>query len=234
MLVLYYDIHSIMPHGLARSADSLGDLLAGSDFVSLHVPDTEETRGMLDAKQFSQMKKGSYLLNASRGKVIDLAALRAALESGHLAGAALDVYPVEPESNGPIVHDIFNGLENCKNVILTPHIGNGKSTQPPPFPDTCFGLGSLSTDVCHCLGGSTEEAQRTIGQEVASAVLKFMLTGATMGAVAFPEVDPRLPLKERQCRIINVHRNVPGVLKASVSRLSCMFVHACADPLLIA
>ena len=111
MRVIYKDRKNMMPLGNARQKDDLEGLLEEADFVSLHVPDTEETRYMIKAEQLAQMKKGSYLLNASRGKVVDLDALADSLKSGHLAGAMVDVYPKEPAKNGEYVD------------ILLPHMG---------------------------------------------------------------------------------------------------------------
>lgn len=185
MFVIYYDIQIIMPHGLARSVDALADLLAASDFISLHVPDTPETRMMIGKSQFEMMKKGAFLINASRGTIVDIDALKNALKKGHIRGAALDVYPTEPGSNGSLSSDckIISELSKQRNVILTPHIG-----------------------------GSTEEAQRCIGLEVSTSIIKYVHSGCTIGAVFFPEVDVRAILKENECRILNIHENVPGVL----------------------
>lgn len=120
MRVIYYDIVKKLPLGNAQVIGSIQQLLEQSDFVTLHVPETPETRGMFGKREISQMKQGSYLLNLSRGSVVDLDALREALDSGKLAGAAVDVYPSEPKANGPGFESILRG---AKNVILTPHIG---------------------------------------------------------------------------------------------------------------
>ena len=122
--VIYYDIIPKLPLGNAEECAELKALLAKSDFVSLHVPNTPETRGMFGDEQMKAMKAGSYLINASRGHVVDIDALRAHLDSGHIAGAAIDVYPKEPAARG----DVFeSALRGCDQVILTPHIGG--STQ---------------------------------------------------------------------------------------------------------
>jgi D-3-phosphoglycerate dehydrogenase len=125
------------------------------------------------------MRPGSYLLNASRGQVVDIPALAAAIRDKHVAGAAIDVFPEEPESNN---QEFSSELRGLGNVILTPHIG-----------------------------GSTEEAQESIGREVALSLSKFVNAGATIGAVNFPQVE--LPQTKGTHRILNVHRNVPGVLR---------------------
>jgi len=176
--VLFFDITARLPMGNNRSVATLQELLAESDFVTLHVPATPQTKNMIGAAELASMRKGSYLLNASRGSVVDIPALAQALQSGHLGGAAIDVYPQEPESNDDPFRSELQGL---KNVILTPHIG-----------------------------GSTSEAQESIGREVATALIRFVNTGSTTGAVNFPQIE--LPGQPKTHRILNVHRNVPGVL----------------------
>lgn len=188
MKVIFFDIVNKMPIGNAAASSTLEELLMASDFVSLHVPETPNTKGMVTADLISKMKPGSYLLNASRGSVVDLDALSAALKSKALAGAAIDVFPTEPKNND----DIFSHpLAEHENVILTPHIG-----------------------------GSTEEAQVNIGIEVSASLIKFINEGATTSAVNFPQLE--LPQRENCHRILNVHRNVPGVLaeiNAIISKL---------------
>lgn len=120
MRVIYYDHTDKLRHGNTEPVDSMATLLAQSDVVSLHVPQTPQTKKMIGAAELKQMRKGAFLINNSRGHVVDLDALRAAIESGHLAGAAVDVFPVEPASNS----DRFvSPLQGLHNVILTPHIG---------------------------------------------------------------------------------------------------------------
>lgn len=120
MDVIYYDVEPKLPHGNAKQVRSLKDLLKRSNIVTLHVPSEAGTRNMLNAHTLEQMKRGSILINYSRGDVVDLAALKAAVESGHLSGAAIDVFPEEPEKNGA---NFSSPLQNLSNVILTPHIG---------------------------------------------------------------------------------------------------------------
>jgi D-3-phosphoglycerate dehydrogenase len=186
--VIFFDITSKLPMGNNRVVATLDELLAESDYVSLHVPATPQTKNMIGARELSLMHKGAYLLNASRGSVVDIPALAQALQSGHLGGAAIDVFPQEPESNDQPFKSELQGL---KNVILTPHVG-----------------------------GSTSEAQESIGREVGSALIRFVNAGATTGAVNFPQIE--LPVQPGKHRILNVHRNVPGVLgeiNSIVSRL---------------
>ena len=99
MQVIYYDVETKLPMGNARSSKRLDDLLAKADVVTLHVPETPSTRWMIGSAQLAKMKPNSLLINASRGTVVDIEALAEALTSGHLAGAAIDVFPVEPQSN---------------------------------------------------------------------------------------------------------------------------------------
>jgi D-3-phosphoglycerate dehydrogenase / 2-oxoglutarate reductase len=120
MKVVFHDIVKKLSLGNARQVSSLEEMLKISDFITLHVPDTSLTRGMIGQEQLSLMRNGSYLLNLSRGSVVDIGALHHALVRGHLAGAALDVYPIEPSSSKDPFQSELRGLDN---VILTPHIG---------------------------------------------------------------------------------------------------------------
>lgn len=120
MRVIYFDRTDKLRHGNTEPVDRLEDLLAQSDIVSLHVPETPETHNMIAERELRLMKPGSCLINNSRGTVVDLDALASALRSGHLAGAAIDVFPVEPSSNSERFKSAVQGL---KNVILTPHVG---------------------------------------------------------------------------------------------------------------
>ncbi|WP_339338663.1 phosphoglycerate dehydrogenase [uncultured Oceanicoccus sp.] len=120
MQVVFYDVASKLPLGNAMQVASLSELLAKSDIVSLHVPETGSTKNMIGVQELAQIKQDAILINASRGTVIDIDALAAALESGHLAGAAIDVFPVEPKSNDD---EFISPLRKFDNVFLTPHIG---------------------------------------------------------------------------------------------------------------
>ncbi len=178
MKVVFYDVLKKLPLGNAQSANSLNELFAQADFVTLHVPETPQTMNMIGKDQLVAMKKGSMLLNLSRGTVVVIEDLVESLMSKHLSGCAIDVFPVEPSSN----KDIFvSPLQGLSNVILTPHIG-----------------------------GSTEEAQYAIGLEVAESFRRYLKIGSTSGAVNFPNVD--LPIKQGASRLMNVHKNEPGVL----------------------
>ncbi len=179
MRVIFYDRSTKLPMGNNRPCESLVELLREADFVTLHVPATPETHEMVGAVEIDHIRRGSYLLNLSRGTVVQIPALVAALKSGHVAGAAIDVYPEEPESN---TDSFVSALQNLPNVVLSPHIG-----------------------------GSTGEAQASIGREVATSLIRFVNSGATTGAVNFPTLE--MPQVHGRHRILNVHRNVPGVLR---------------------
>lgn len=124
MTVLIYDRADKLQHGLVNSTSSLDELLERSNVVSLHVPETDETKDMIGMAQLRRMKKGAFLINNARGTVVDIDALATVLKEGHLAGAAIDVFPVEPGSNEEPFESPLQGLDN---VILTPHVGG--STQ---------------------------------------------------------------------------------------------------------
>ncbi|MEZ4259917.1 MAG: phosphoglycerate dehydrogenase [Polyangiaceae bacterium] len=178
MRVVSYDIRTTLPMGNNRAVGSLDELFDEADFVTLHVPETPETRMMIGKAELAAMKKGACLLNLSRGSVVDIAALADALKAKHIGGAAIDVYPEEPEGN---TDDFKTPLQGLPNVILTPHIG-----------------------------GSTLEAQANIGREVGTSLIRLTNAGATTGAVNFPQIE--LPPKRETHRVLNVHKNVPGVL----------------------
>ncbi len=120
MRVLYYDIEHKLPLGNALHRPSLNDLLGESHVVSLHVPETEQTRNLVDAEFIRSMRPGAFLINASRGTVVDIDALDSALEARHLGGAAIDVFPAEPSDKAETFQSPLRGRDN---VILTPHIG---------------------------------------------------------------------------------------------------------------
>jgi len=120
MQVHFYDVVNKLPVGNARQVPSLGHLLANSEVVSLHVPETSSTQNMIGAAQLAQMPKGSILINASRGTVVDIDALAESLRAGHMGGAAIDVFPTEPRSNAD---EFISPLREFDNAILTPHIG---------------------------------------------------------------------------------------------------------------
>jgi D-3-phosphoglycerate dehydrogenase len=177
MRVVFHDIDAKLALGNARQTESLDALLAQSDIVTLHVPETPQTRNMIGPAELARMKPGAKLINASRGTVVDIEALAAALDSGHIAAAAIDVFPKEPKGG----EHFESPLRGRENVLLTPHIA-----------------------------GSTEEAQKSIGREVAEKLIRYSNNGSTLAAVNFPEVS--LPEHPGHHRILHIHRNQPGVL----------------------
>jgi D-3-phosphoglycerate dehydrogenase len=195
MKVIFYDIATRLPLGNAQSRKSMKEVLQEADIVTLHVPETAQTKNLISAAVFKHFKKGSILINYARGQVVDLDALALALQNNQLSGAAIDVYPVEPEKNGDAFH---TPLQNLPNVILTPHIG-----------------------------GSTEEAQTNIGEDVSLKLINFLETGITTGSHTVPELS--LPLQEGAHRILHIHKNVPGVLSQINTQLSSHHINILAQ-----
>jgi D-3-phosphoglycerate dehydrogenase len=186
MRVLFFDIENKLPLGNASACRSLKELVSQSDIITLHVPETTLTHQLINKQNLRQFKNGAILINYARGQVVDLKALAQFLQSGHVAGAAIDVYPWEPEKNG----DVFNcPLQNLPNVLLTPHIG-----------------------------GSTEEAQQNIGEDVSVKLFQYLETGFSDGSHTIPPIS--LPSQTGAHRILHIHKNVPGVLSAINSALS--------------
>ncbi len=186
MKVIFYDVETKLPLGNAEDAKTLKELLSRADVVTLHVPETNQTKNLISKTHLKHFKKGAILLNYARGEVVDLDALRKEILEGHISGAAVDVYPWEPEKNG----DHFQTpLQDLPNVILTPHIG-----------------------------GSTEEAQQNIGEDVSVKLFNYLEKGITFGSHTVPALA--LPPQEGSHRILHIHNNVPGVLSAINTQLS--------------
>ena len=186
MKVLFYDVETKLPLGNATDGKTLKDVLSKADVVTLHVPETTQTKNILNRNTIKQIKKGAIVINYARGEVVDLDELRKALVEERLGGAAIDVFPVEPEKNG----DRFQSpLQDLPNVILTPHIG-----------------------------GSTEEAQANIGEDVSIKLFNYLEKGITFGSHTVPALA--LPPQEGSHRILHIHNNVPGVLSAINTELS--------------
>ena len=186
MKVLFYDTETKLPLGNAIAAKSLKELVSKSDIVSLHVPETDATKNLINKSTLKHFKKGSILINYARGEVVDLDALADFLKDGHISGAAIDVFPWEPEKNGDKFTTPVQGLSN---VILTPHIG-----------------------------GSTEEAQANIGEDVSIKLYQFLEKGITNGSHTVPAIG--LPPVDGAHRILHIHNNVPGVLSAINTELA--------------
>jgi D-3-phosphoglycerate dehydrogenase len=186
MKVIFNDTETKLPLGNAEDRKSLKEVVSKADIVSLHVPETDTTKNLINKNNLKFFKKGGILINYARGEVVDLDALAKSLKEGHLSGAAIDVYPWEPEKNG----DKFTTpLQGLSNVILTPHIG-----------------------------GSTQEAQHNIGDDVSAKLFNYLEKGISFGSHTIPGLS--LPPQEGTHRILHIHRNVPGVLSEINTRLS--------------
>lgn len=186
MKVVFYDVETKLPLGNATDAKNLRELLKRADVVTLHVPETAQTKNLINRTTLKYFKKGAILINYARGEVVDLDALRKQIIGGQISGAAIDVFPWEPEKNG----DRFQTpLQDLPNVILTPHIG-----------------------------GSTEEAQQNIGEDVSVKLFNYLEKGITFGSHTVPALA--LPPQEGSHRILHIHTNMPGVLSEINTRLS--------------
>lgn len=186
MRVVFYDIEKKLPLGNAQECRSLKELVAQSDIITLHIPETKQSKNLINKNLLRSFKKGSILINYARGEIVDLEALAKCIKEGLLGGAAVDVFPNEPEKNG----DSFSTpLQNLPNVLLTPHVG-----------------------------GSTEEAQQNIGEDVSHKLYNYLERGISFGSHTVPALA--LPPQEGAHRILHIHRNVPGVLSAVNTSLS--------------
>jgi D-3-phosphoglycerate dehydrogenase len=178
MRVIFYDSAHVLARGNARGM-SFRELLEAADVVTLHVDGKPQNKDLFGEEEFRAMKDGACFLNLSRGFVVDHEAVALCLKSGKIAGAAIDVFPKEPES-GARFSSVLQGLPN---VILTPHVG-----------------------------GSTEEAQENIGQFVSARLLDYVRTGDSTLSVNLPSCH--LEFEEGSYRLMHIHQNVPGILRA--------------------
>ncbi len=186
MKVIYFDTETKLPLGNAVFVKNLKDLVSKSDIVSLHIPELPSTKNLINKTLLKSFKKGSILINYARGEVVDIDALAKSLSEGHLGGAAIDVFPWEPEKNG----DKFTSpLQGLNNVLLSPHIG-----------------------------GSTQEAQHNIGDDVSAKLFNYLEKGISYGSHTIPALS--LPPQEGTHRILHIHNNVPGVLSEINTTLS--------------
>jgi len=186
MRVQFFDVETKLPLGNAQAKKSIKEIVSSSDIISLHVPETNQTKNLINQSVIKQFKTGSILVNYARGEVVDLDALAKAIKDKQISGAAIDVFPIEPEKNG----DAFNTpLQGLPNVLLTPHIG-----------------------------GSTEEAQENIGEDVSIKLYQYLERGVSNGSHTIPSLS--LPPVDGAHRILHIHKNVPGVLGAINTLLS--------------
>ena len=233
MQVCYYDIENKLSLGNARQVSSLHELLAKADVVSMHVPETPETRDMRGAEQFAAMKPGAIFLNASRGTVVDIDALVSALESGHLAGAAIDVFPLEPATN----KDPFSSpLQRFDNVLLTPHIGastfeaqqnigsevanklirysdNGSTLTAVNFPEVSLpvqGQVSRLLHIHHNQPGVLNRINQAFASEGINIAAQYLQTSANIGYVV---VDIE---SERSEEALAMLKGIDGTIRARI------------------
>lgn len=233
MDVLFYDVDTKLPLGNARSCESLETLLAKSDVVTLHVPEDDSTKNMMNAERLAQMKPGSLLVNASRGTVVDIDALAQALQSGHVRGAAIDVFPVEPKSNQ---EEFVSPLRAFDNVILTPHIGgstseaqgnigievaskivrysdNGSTLSAVNFPEVSLPVGVVANRYLHIhvnKPGVLTALNRIFTQDGINIVGQYLQTNADIGYVVI-DVE-----NNSQVDLLNELRAIDGTIKTRV------------------
>ena len=178
MRVIFHDVSHVLARGNAHAV-SFKELLETSDVITLHIDGKSQNRDFFGDEEFAQMKDGACFINLSRGFVVDHEALAKHLKNGKLAGAAVDVFPSEPETGG----GFMSPLQGLGNVILTPHIA-----------------------------GSTEEAQQNIGQFVSVRMLEYLRTGNSLLSVNLPHCH--LEYEPGSHRLMHIHHNVPGILRA--------------------
>lgn len=228
MRVVFHDHCPKLAMGNTRQLHSLQEVLSTSDFVTLHVPETPQTMNMIGASEISLMRKGSYLLNLSRGTVVDVDALADALRSGHLAGAAVDVYPVEPEAAG---QKHTTPLQGIPNTILTPHVGgstveaqqnigvevgnslvkflqqgstvgtvNFAEVQPPPLADDAHRITNIHRNV----PGALRDINKLVSDMGCNIRLQILQTHGTIGYLVM-DTDEELSLELRdRIRTLNI------------------------------
>jgi D-3-phosphoglycerate dehydrogenase len=183
MKVRFYDVETKLPLGNASQAPSLNALLGEADVVSLHVPETIQTQNMIAKAQFEAMKEGTIFINASRGTVVDIEALAQALDNKKVAGAAIDVFPVEPKSNN---EEFISPLRGFDNVILTPHIGGS----------TKEAQANIGLEVATKLAKYSDNGSS--------------LSAVNFPEVSLPE--HAIPGQPSTSRLLHIHHNQPGVL----------------------
>lgn len=232
--VIYYDIERKLSIGNAKPVDSLDELFARADIITMHVPETELTKNMINAAAFDKMKPGVRFLNASRGTVVDIDALCAALKSGKVAGAACDVYPQEPKKKG---EEFQSPLRDFENVILSPHIGagteeaqrnigtevaqklalysdNGSTLTAVNFPEVS--LPAKRTEVSRLLHVHTNVPgiMRQINESIASLGINMDAQYLqTMGNIGYVVMDIHSAEPEK---VVPLLKQIPGTLKCRI------------------
>ncbi|MEO0558490.1 MAG: phosphoglycerate dehydrogenase [Bacteroidota bacterium] len=236
MRVLFYDVMARLPLGNAQAASSLGDLLRESDVVTLHVPDSPQTRGLIGASELAMMKSGAVLLNASRGSVVDLDALAEALRSEHLRGAAVDVFPKEPKSKTEAFSSPLQGIDRA---LLTPHVGGSTEEAQANIGREVAGKlvrysdnGSTESSVnlpevslpehpnCHRflhihenVPGVLSAINRVVSEAGANVVGQYLQTRGALGYVVTDVDDEGAPASEA---LLSALRDVSGTIRTRV------------------
>jgi D-3-phosphoglycerate dehydrogenase len=233
MRVLYHDHTGKLPHGNATPAASLDQLLAQSDVVTIHVPETPATMGLMGARQFAAMKPSAVFINNARGTVVDVPALAAALRERRILGAAVDVFPEEPKRNGePFVSE----LQGLPNVILTPHIGGSTAEAQDrigqevgrklvDYSDTGATMGSVNlpqvqlparptgarwTHLHRDAPGILSQMNACFGRRGLNIAAQYYQTGGDLGYVVVESVEARAEAEA----ILTELRALPGTLRA--------------------
>ncbi len=235
MRVIYYDLSDKLRHGNVEPSESLNSLLARSDVVSLHVPETPETQNMIRADEIALMKPGAFLINNARGTVVDLDALADALRENRLGGAAIDVFPKEPSSNN---EKFQSPLQNLPNVILTPHIGGsteeaqenigaevarklvdycdvGSTHGAVNFPQVQLPTrpnGTRFIQMHHNIPGELRRLNDVFARHNVNIATQFLQTDAKIGYVVI-DADGTVPEAEA---ILEEIRDLPGTIRARI------------------
>ena len=233
MQVQFFDVVNKLPLGNARQVPSLNQLLGSSDVISLHVPETGSTRNLIGARQIEQMQPGAIVINASRGTVVDIEALAAGLESGHLGGAGIDVFPVEPRSNDD---EFISPLRRYDNTFLTPHIGgstveaqenigmevaeklarysdNGTSTSSVNFPEVALPEHAGSHRLLHIhqnVPGVMSAINAVFSENNLNITAQFLQTNELLGYVVI-DIDA-----EYSEMALNKLANIDGTIRSRV------------------
>jgi D-3-phosphoglycerate dehydrogenase (EC 1.1.1.95) len=237
MQVRYYDIETKLSLGNALQVGSLNELLKQADVVTLHVPETPQTQWMIGAQELAQMKPGAVFINASRGTVVKINALADSLKSGHLAGAAIDVFPVEPKGNDEQFESPLRGLDNC---ILTPHIGgstqeaqenigievagklvrysdNGSTLSAVNFPEVALPAHEGSRRLLHIhhnRPGMLTRINQLLAEQNINVSGQYLQTDSTVGYVVIDiETPPKSTIADD---LLEAMRDIDGTIKARV------------------
>ncbi|OZB03419.1 MAG: D-3-phosphoglycerate dehydrogenase [Idiomarina sp. 34-48-12] len=237
MQVRYYDIETKLSLGNALQVRRLDDLLKQADVVTLHVPETPQTQWMIGAEQLAKMKPGSVLINASRGTVVKINALADALKSEHLAGAAIDVFPVEPKGNDEQFESPLRGIDSC---ILTPHIGgsteeaqenigievagklvrysdNGSTLSAVNFPEVALPAHEGSRRLLHIhqnRPGMLTRINQILAEQNINVSGQYLQTDSKVGYVVIDiETPPKSSIADD---LLHAMRNIEGTIKARV------------------